>query len=217
MLNTPNYNIPYPQSTDAPDGATQMANIAVAVDTAIDGVSDSVVAHRLGANVADLTTSSIHHTIGTGATQAAPGNHNHNTDYAYDLDTGATTSNAADIVITSIVSSSPTVIDTITFNLTQETSVLILGECSLNLDGTLASNYVYVGFRVDSAVINYTQITGGTTPASGYAVSQVSTHTLLTLASGSHTITLCGYREVSAITATATLYRMTVVPIKAIS
>lgn len=72
MLNTPNYNIPYPESSDAPDGATQMAGIATAVDTAVHD-------HVVDGGAVDTATTAIHHTLGTGAYNAAAGNHTHGT------------------------------------------------------------------------------------------------------------------------------------------
>lgn len=41
-LHTPNFAIPYPELTDTPDGATQMANIATTVDDVLGSVADDV-------------------------------------------------------------------------------------------------------------------------------------------------------------------------------
>jgi len=221
VLNTPNYNIPYPESTDAPDGANQMADIATTIDTALGEVDADLVTHSTGANAEDAGTGSPHHSIGTGALQAAAGNHNHNGVYAYDLNTGAETGPVGtNVTVTSTVSSSPTQIDSITFTLSQQTSVLLLAECSYDLSGTVYGNYVYTGFRVDSGTFdNQTIVGGGSVPGGEKLVSQASIHKLVTLSSGSHTIELCGYRVASSgtLTAIASLYSITWVPIKAIS
>lgn len=72
MLNTANYNIPYPESSDAPDGANQMADIATGIDTAVHN-------HVVSGGAVDSATTAIHHTLGTGANQAAQGSHTHGT------------------------------------------------------------------------------------------------------------------------------------------
>lgn len=220
MLNTPNYNIPYPESSDAPDGANQMADIATGIDTALGDVEADLTTHSTGANAVDAGAGGLHHSLGTGALQAATGNHNHNGVYAYDLNTGSSTGDASNVTITSTVSSAPTQIDSITFTLSQQTSVLLLAECSYDLSGTVYGNYVYTGFRVnDDPIANSVIVGGGSVPGGEKLVAQASVHLLTTLNSGSNTIKLCGYRYASSgtLTAIATVYRLTWVPIKAIS
>jgi hypothetical protein len=59
---TSNFGFPYPSSTDAPDGATQIQNLAEAVDTDLDS---------------HTSDSTIHFTLGSSGSQASPGNHSH--------------------------------------------------------------------------------------------------------------------------------------------
>jgi hypothetical protein len=39
---TANYSLPYPELTDEPDGAAQITALAIAVDTALDGLADAI-------------------------------------------------------------------------------------------------------------------------------------------------------------------------------
>ena len=67
---TSNYAFPYPESSDAPDGATQITDLAEAVDTAVHN-------HVVSGGAVDSATTAIHHTLGTGSNQASRGTHSH--------------------------------------------------------------------------------------------------------------------------------------------
>lgn len=69
---TSNYGFPYPESSDAPDGATQITNLATAVDSELHD-------HVVEGGAVDSATTAIHHTLGTGSNQAAQGSHTHGT------------------------------------------------------------------------------------------------------------------------------------------
>lgn len=74
MGDTTNYDIPYPEPTDAPDGASQMKAIAETVDAALH-------AHAVQGGVVDTVMSAWHHTLdenpGVDSHKAARGNHGH--------------------------------------------------------------------------------------------------------------------------------------------
>jgi len=58
MGNTPNFNLPYPESLDKPDGAAQIRDLAVAVDTVDKTQADNIAAFNtnLGLTNQNLTT-----------------------------------------------------------------------------------------------------------------------------------------------------------------
>ena len=79
MGDTTNYDIPYPEPTDAPDGASQMKAIAETVDAALH-------AHAVQGGVVDTVMAAWHHTLdenpGVDPHKAARGNHGHPTEFA---------------------------------------------------------------------------------------------------------------------------------------
>jgi hypothetical protein len=72
-LFTPNYSFPFPELSDTPDGATQMGNLATAVDTALHSTDATVATNGTRATLLAtlLGTSGVRYTHFTSATTVA--------------------------------------------------------------------------------------------------------------------------------------------------
>lgn len=63
---TTNYQIPYPELTDIPDGAGQMKALATQVDVKVKGIDDRLVVQEVGGPAVQVTATAIQ-SIATGA------------------------------------------------------------------------------------------------------------------------------------------------------
>ncbi len=101
---TSNYAFPYPESSDAPDGATQITDLAEAVDSELHD-------HVVQGGAVDTATTAIHHTLGTGSNQASRGTHSHaEFDNSAAYDDMRTYAHYDDTVITIPISTSASIV-----------------------------------------------------------------------------------------------------------
>jgi hypothetical protein len=152
--------------------------------------------------------------LGGTATTAATGNHNHNSVYALNLTTGARAASGTNVTISSESSTAATTIESVAITIPSgaSESVLIIANASFTITGSgqTTTMGIYVG---SSTTINSSMIIDDTD-----GTFAMSTAHLVTLGAGSTTIYLKAYKSSgSGVTAIATVYNLTVVPVKAIT
>ena len=154
--------------------------------------------------------------IGSTATTAAAGNHNHDTYYALNITTGTTVGSASNVTISSESSTAATTITsrTITIPVGASESVLVIANASFDITGS--GQTTYMGIYVNSSTTMNNSMVIGSTDGT-FAMSTA----FITTLSGSltpHTIYLKAYKSSgSGVTAVATIHNLTVVPIKALT
>ena len=153
----------------------------------------------------DSSTTAIHHTLGTGANQAAAGNHTH---YSTDP-SGFYDADVSTISITSTSSSSPNQLYYTTYNPGRTTDVLIIVHVMLQVSTTNNTQTGYIGYTINGAS---TSAAMGTSDAGG--TFTLTTSGITTLNAGTNAIRIVGYRSGTSWTGSSIKTIISIVPIK---
>ena len=193
-------------NSTGPTAGVRKLEIYDGVDSAWRAIYDTAGNHH-DDETTDASTTAIHHTIGTSATQAAAGNHTHTP-----VDDGVTNYSSTDENIGSTSSTNYTVLQTESITLTRTTDVLVIATDTYNVtDG--AGGTIYMGITINAASGGPVY---GPTAVSGFvgAVPITCVRLFSSLAAGTHTFRVVGYKSTSAVTASSILKNMSIVPIK---
>jgi hypothetical protein len=193
-------------NSTGPTGGVRKLEVYDGVDSAWRAIYNTAGNHH-DDETTDASTTAIHHTIGTSATQAAAGNHTHTP-----VDDGSVNYSSADENIGSTSSTNYTVLQTDSITLTRTTDVLVIATDSYSItDGTGGTFYMAITRNAASGGTLYgqTALTGLTG-----VVPVTCVYLFKNLSAGTQTFRVVGYKSTSGVTGVSVLKNMSIIPIK---